>query len=67
MPEITCDVVDMEAYALAKVCTLEEIRFTSVKYITDGADDNASVDWESNLKHAAKCFKDLVLRGTRDS
>ncbi len=30
-----CDVMDMEAYALAKVCLLERVAFTSVKYVTD--------------------------------
>lgn len=54
-----CDVVDMEAYALAKVCWLERAPFTSVKYITDGADDAAGQDWESNLKHAAERFLSL--------
>lgn len=54
-----CDVVDMEAYALAKVCWLERAPFTSVKYVTDGADDAAGQDWESNLKHAAERFLSL--------
>lgn len=51
-----CDVVDMEGYALAKVCWMERVAFTSVKYVTDGADHAAGQDWQSNLKHAADRF-----------
>jgi len=54
-----CDVVDMEGYALAKVCWLERVAFTSVKFVTDGADHAAAGDWQSNLKHAADRFLEL--------
>ena len=43
------EVVDMEAYALAKVCYLYDVPFISFKYITDGADEQAHEDWEANL------------------
>jgi adenosylhomocysteine nucleosidase len=55
-PEVACDVLDMEAYALAKVCWLEKASFTCVKYITDGADHAAAGDWQSNLPKAAAEF-----------
>lgn len=51
-----CDVRDMEAFALAKVCWLEMAPFTCVKYITDGADHTATKDWEANLPKAASEF-----------
>jgi adenosylhomocysteine nucleosidase len=54
-----CDVVDMEAYALAKVCWIERAAFTSVKFVTDGADHASAGDWHSNLKRAADRFLDL--------
>ena len=54
-----CEVVDMEAYALAKVCYVEGASFACAKYITDGADHAAARDWESNLKHAAVAFWQL--------
>jgi adenosylhomocysteine nucleosidase len=54
--EVACDVLDMEAYALAKVCTLERAQFTCVKYITDGADHTAATDWQANLPNAAAEF-----------
>ena len=58
-PKIPCDVIDMEGYALAKVCLLEGVPFLSVKYITDGADDNAAKDWEPALKEGAKRLHDV--------
>lgn len=57
-PRVACEVVDMEAYALAKVCHAEAVPFVSVKYITDGADDTAHKDWAANLPKAAVRFMD---------
>lgn len=50
------EVIDMEAYALAKVCALEGVTFGCAKFITDGADSNASNDWQTNLPRAADAF-----------
>lgn len=61
-----CDVIDMEAYALAKVCRLEQARFACAKYVTDGADHSAASDWHSNLPRAAAAFLGLyqsLIRG----
>ncbi|QAU33722.1 5'-nucleosidase [Janthinobacterium sp. 17J80-10] len=54
--KVQCNVVDMEAYALAKVCYLEGLPFLSVKYISDGSDHNAHNDWNENLHRAASGF-----------
>ena len=54
-----CDVIDMEAYALAKVCLQEQVQFACAKYVTDGADHQAADDWQSNLPKAAASFLDL--------
>jgi adenosylhomocysteine nucleosidase len=54
------DVVDMEAYAIAKVCKLENIEFKCFKYISDNADQNASNDWNTNLILGAKAFAELI-------
>lgn len=48
-PKVACDLVDMEGYALAKVCKKLDVRLISVKYISDGANDTAHLDWEDNL------------------
>jgi len=55
------EVVDMEAYALAKVCYNYDIPFISFKYITDGADEQAHEDWEANLADGIVEFKKKVL------
>ena len=54
--EMDVDLVDMEAYALAKVCKLEGIDFRCFKYISDNADDHATTDWIDNCKKGAKLF-----------
>ena len=48
-PKVMCDLVDMEGYAFAKVCKKLDVRLISIKYITDGANDTAHLDWEENL------------------
>ncbi len=55
------DVVDMESYALAKVCKLYDVPFISFKYITDGADGDAGIDWEENVGKGIMKFKKKVL------
>jgi adenosylhomocysteine nucleosidase len=52
-------VVDMEAYALAKVCRLFGARFGCVKYVSDGADHAAAADWQNNVHRAAAEFLGL--------
>jgi adenosylhomocysteine nucleosidase len=59
---LDCEVVDMEAFALAKVCQHEKIGFTSVKYISDGSDHNAHNDWKENVPKAAQVFAELAQR-----
>lgn len=51
-----CAVVDMEAYALAKVCWRHQAPFACVKYVTDGADHGAADDWQENVHKAADEF-----------
>ena len=65
LPEIPCDIVDMELYALAKVCQMNEIPIISYKYISDKADDSASHDWKQALKTAAQSFAGFLnsIRG----
>jgi adenosylhomocysteine nucleosidase len=53
------DVVDMEAFALARVCRAEQLPFACAKYITDGADADSAQHWEAALDHAAREFAAL--------
>jgi adenosylhomocysteine nucleosidase len=64
--EVDCAVIDMEAYALAKVCWHENARFACVKYVTDGADHAAADDWQRNVHVAAEEFLQL-FRGLANS
>lgn len=47
------NVIDMEAFALAKVAEYEKIDFLCLKYISDGADGNAADDWKQEVKKAS--------------
>jgi len=58
--DMVVDVVDMEAYAIAKVCKLENIEFKCFKYISDNADENADDDWGKNLAKGAAAFASLI-------
>lgn len=58
-PKLKCDLVDMEAYAIAKVCKKMGVGFSAYKYITDGSDDNAHKDWIENLKPASVALKKI--------
>jgi len=60
-----CEVVDMEAYALAKVCWYEKAPFACVKYVSDGADHAAAEDWQRNLHKAADEFLRLYQDAVR--
>jgi len=54
------DVVDMEAYALATIAMKEEIPFLCLKYISDGADDNAADDWTVLVHKASLAFGEIL-------
>jgi len=47
--EIPADVVDMEAYAIAKACQYHGVDFKCFKYISDSADENASKEWHETV------------------
>ena len=57
----TGDVVDMEAYSLAKVCNKYQIPFISFKYISDNAGNDAEKDWIKNCNIGEGLFKTIVL------
>lgn len=59
---VACDVVDMEAYALAKACRIEGADFACAKYVSDGADEKAAEHWRENVAGAADAFVDLYAK-----
>jgi adenosylhomocysteine nucleosidase len=56
-PKIVTDLVDMEAYAIAKVCLLKKINFLCFKYVSDKADKNAPNNWEKNTSNGKIAFQ----------
>jgi adenosylhomocysteine nucleosidase len=59
-PELKTDLVDMEAYAIAKVCVLKNVQFMCFKYVSDNADGSASKNWKANASLGATAFKDMI-------
>ena len=59
-PELKTDLVDMEAYAIAKVCVLKKVQFMCFKYVSDNADESASKNWKANASLGATAFKDMI-------
>ena len=55
-PKLKTDLVDMEAYAIAKVCYIKDVKFRCFKYISDNADADANDDWIENVSLGKKLF-----------
>ena len=53
---ISSDVVDMEAYAIAKTCKIFGVRFDCYKYISDNADNEAANNWKENCSKGFNLF-----------
>ncbi len=49
-------VVDMELFAIAKVCQRFEVPWRGFKYVSDRADENAADDWQKNVRDGASAF-----------
>ena len=62
IPEILTDAVDMEAYAIAKVCRRFNVPFECYKYMTDLADENAADHWQENVSNGIEKITDLLMR-----
>ena len=59
-PTLKTDIVDMEAFAIAKVCKLKNIDFRCFKFISDNADSEAKNDWVDNVSLGAKLFIERI-------
>ena len=58
--DIAVDLIDMEGFALHKVCQHHDIKFDCYKYVTDSTNDDASDDWRKNVALGAKRFIDVI-------
>ena len=58
-----CDVVEMEAYSIAKACRVKGVEFEVWKYVSDMADDTASDAWKNSVsageEHYIRVLEDL--------
>ena len=56
------DLVDMESYAVAKVCKDLGTKFRCFKYISDEADSSAVDDWKSKVSSGEEYFIEKLSR-----
>jgi len=57
---IEIDLVDMEGYALKKVCEHHNVNFEAYKFISDDANENAGDDWKDAVKSGTHLFAELI-------
>ncbi|NUM57066.1 MAG: hypothetical protein HUU56_00465 [Bdellovibrionaceae bacterium] len=50
------NIVDMEAYALAKTCQAWGLKFVSIKYITDNSNENVKKQWQLQIDKAREAL-----------
>ena len=58
--EVAIDLVDMEGYALKRVCDHHCIGFESYKFISDDANHEAGKEWQSRVKSGTQLFANLL-------
>lgn len=54
------DLVDMEAYAIAKASRSLDIPFECYKYVSDFADKDAAETWQENANKGATTFMEMI-------
>lgn len=54
--DIPADLVDMEAYAIAKICQRSDVDFLCWKFVTDQADTAAAQDWQELVSAGESLF-----------
>lgn len=55
-----CDMVDMEAYSVAKACLKSSVECEIFKYITDQADENAGITWQEEVAAGEELYKKVL-------
>jgi adenosylhomocysteine nucleosidase len=59
---IEIDLVDMEGYALKKVCQHHQVEFEAYKFISDNANKSAGDDWRNTVKKGTHLFEQLLQK-----
>ncbi len=57
---IVADLVDMEAFAIAKACQVANVEFICYKYISDMADENASDHFQDNVHKGEEHYVSIL-------
>ena len=57
---IPADLVDMEAYAIAKACAHAGVEFLCYKFISDRADGESSGDWSANVHRGEDSYIEVL-------
>ena len=60
LKEHAYDVMDMEAYAVAFIAYTQRVPFLCLKFISDGADEGAALEWRQALETGSR----LLLQAT---
>ena len=58
---VTCDIVDMEAWAIARVCQRHGVEFRCWKWITDSADLGAAEDWQQLVAQGESAYRAILM------
>lgn len=58
--EIPADMVDMEAYAIAKVCKKHNVEFLCYKFVSDGANKDSLNDWRATVDQGQVHYLDKL-------
>ena len=61
-PELETDLVDMEAYSLAKLADSFGKNFFCFKFVSDQADSNAANDWDTSVGMGADLFIEHLMK-----
>ena len=57
---IEIDLVDMEAYALMKVCKHHHVAFEAYKFISDNANEEAGTQWTNSVNKGTHLFAEVL-------
>lgn len=60
--EIPADLVDMEAYAIAKICTKHNVRFSCYKFVSDQANEHAYRDWHEMMSAGQSYYTNILQK-----
>lgn len=56
------DLVDMEAYAIARACLEADVEFYCYKYVSDAADENAANHFMDNINKGEEYYFDVLAQ-----